>query len=508
MSNEQDGYVLGEAYPSRYHRETSPLWLSAVATALGARSPGLDGSFSYLELGCGSALGAAIHAAAWPAARFIGVDAHSGHMAHARALGAAAGLTGLEARHLTFAELAAAPDDALPPCDFIVLHGVYAWIAPDNRRAIARIVARWLKPGGLLYVSYMSQPGAAPLAGAQRLMFLSGQGADTPGAGALRGLERLRALRDGGAGYFSTHPELGRQLDHMARETPAYLAHEFLGQTWEPLHVGQVMRDFAAAGCRYLGSATPLENIDSVSIPAALQSLIQAETDREMAETLRDLARNQSLRRDIYQRAGDTLPAAPTLSPDEHRAALFEQAIAVLPGAPTDGPLRFDTRIGPVDGPRELFGPLLQALARGPQSYGGLAARPAYAQRPGVLNQLFQMLYWAGCAHPLRTTPIDIRAALALNRVLSATEESHDAAACLAAPVLGSALPVSALERSCAAVLLAHPALAGAALRQAARQRHTATGRSWPSDGEQQVTKFEHRVLPLWRQYGVVARPA
>lgn len=504
MRDEHDGYVMDAEYPARFHRETTPGWLTAVATALGARTPRAEGAFTYLELGCGSALGTAICAAAWPEARFVGVDANPHHMARAQALCDTAGLHNLELRQTTFSALAAAPDAALPLCDFIVLHGVYAWVSPANRQAIVRIVERCLKPGGLVYVSYMSQPGAALLAGAQRLMLLAADQSSHTRDGALAGLTLLRKLAQGGAGYFAAYPDLAQQLEHMTREAPEYLAHEFLNQHWEPLHVSQVMQDFALAGCRYLGSATPLENIDQISVPAGVQSMLAHEQNREISETLRDLARNQSLRRDLYQRepAGS---GTTQLSTDEHRAALLAQAVAALPGAPVDGPLRLDTRIGPVDCPRELFGPLLQALATEPQTYAGLAQLPAYRQRPGILNQLLQTLVWSGCAHPLRTTAVSLRPALMLNRALSHTDVATAQPSWLAAPVLGSAVPVSALERSAAAALLARPALAAADLVAATQNHHTASGLSWPGDATAQLARFERHTLPLWRRYGVVA---
>ncbi|MFC7553327.1 methyltransferase regulatory domain-containing protein [Pseudoroseomonas wenyumeiae] len=88
-----------------------------------------------------------------------------------------------------------------------------------------------------------------------------------------------------------------RQDDHA-------LAHELLPAHWQPFHVAEMMAAFAEAGCRYLGSATPPENIDAVSLPAATRPLVAGLADPALAETARDIARNQALRRDLYMRGG------------------------------------------------------------------------------------------------------------------------------------------------------------------------------------------------------------
>ena len=79
-------------------------------------------------------------------------------------------------------------------------------------------------------------------------------------------------LADGGAGFFVEHPGAAHQLDAMEREPAGYIAHEFLGAHWQPQHVADVIRAFARVDCSFLGSATPIENIDALSIPGRLQA--------------------------------------------------------------------------------------------------------------------------------------------------------------------------------------------------------------------------------------------
>jgi SAM-dependent methyltransferase len=410
-----DGYHTELIYPAFFHRELTPVWLVATVTALGYRAPGLCTPYTWCELGCGPGLTTLIAAATNPGGSFYAVDFDAAAIARARALAKEAGIGNAHFLRMSFADLAHAGGETLPPLDFIVSHGVLSWISPGNRQALLRIVERWMKPGGLACFAYMSQPGSAPLMAMQRVLRRLAETTEDAAAALAEGLELLRALRDGGAGQFVVSPDLGARIGQLAKEPPGYLAHEFLGEYWEPLHVADVIASFARTGASFLGSATPLENIDAVSIPAGAQPAISAIRDVALRETAKDIARNQSLRRDIYQRGAQPLSVA------EHRAALEAMRFAALPGAPRAGALRFDTRIGPIDGPAEMFSPLLAALADGkPKTFRELMALPAYAGNGGIVNQAAQTLMWAGILHPcLPDAPAHPSSAKALNRVLA-----------------------------------------------------------------------------------------
>ncbi|MEF3080850.1 class I SAM-dependent methyltransferase [Luteimonas sp. SMYT11W] len=388
-----DGYMADTAYPMHFHREQMPAWLHATATALGVRAPDLARPYRWCELGSGAGLTALVAAACNPSGRFTAVDADATQVARTRTIAERAGLANLDCVHADLRDYATHDGESF---DFIVSHGLWAWVSDAVRAACLAIVERRLAPGGLVAVGYMSHPGASQLQGAQRLLHEANRHleGDTVSR-TTTALSLLRDLADGGAGFFAEHPGASRQLDAMAREPAAYIAHEFLGAHWRPQHVADVIRDFAGVGCGFLGSATPIENIDALSIPGQLQPRMRTLPPGPLAETARDLARNQSLRRDLFQRDARRLDEA------AHLDALDALVFAALPGAPTtlSGDLRFDTRIGPVTGARDLFAPVLDALAQGPLSFAQLRTRAPYDTAPGLLNQALQALTWAGLVH-------------------------------------------------------------------------------------------------------------
>ncbi|MCD9098516.1 class I SAM-dependent methyltransferase [Luteimonas fraxinea] len=388
-----DGYAADAAYPMHFHREQMPAWLHATATALGFRAPDLARPYRWCELGSGAGLTALVAAACNPAGSFTAVDTDAAQIGQTRDIAERAGLANLECVHADLRDYTTHDDESF---DFIVSHGLWAWVSDAVRASFLAIVERRLAPGGLLELGYMSHPGASQLQGAQRLLHEAGRHLEGDAPARVTGaLSLLRDLADGGAGFFAEHPGASRQLDAMEREPAGYIAHEFLGAHWQPQHVADVIRAFAGVDCGFLGSATPIENIDALSIPGQLQARLRTLPPGPLAETARDLARNQSLRRDLFQRDARRLDDA------AHLDALDALVFAALPGAPTTltGDLRFDTRIGPVTGARDLFAPALDALAQGPLSFAELRVRAPYDAAPGLLNQALQALTWAGFVH-------------------------------------------------------------------------------------------------------------
>jgi SAM-dependent methyltransferase len=447
-----DAYLADVPYPSHFFRETMPVWMTSILTALGRRTPDLTRPYAWLELGCGTGLGVAVAAATNPPGRFVGVDLNDEAIAQARELVREAGIGNASFHGMDFDQALLAEDDRLPPCDFIVAHGLYSWITSDARAAVRRIVARKLKPGGLLCVSYLCHPGSASFDCAHRFMRrITRHRAGGSVAKARAGMAFLQRMARAGAGYFQDYPDAlpGEPIPDDAHA--ALLAHDYLNETRDALHVAEVMADFAAVDCEYAGSAAPWENVDTASLPGGtlelLEELRNGGADAATLETFKDLARHQTQRCDLYQRLH---PDGNALSDDDHRRALLAQRVCLLPAAPerlaaARGALTLPSRIGPVRLPMEDAAPLLNALQDGPRTYARLAALPAYVSRPGLVNMLLQLMAWRGWLHFLRPdhdiSRPDTRAARRLDAVLSRLPAPFNGPI-LTAAAIGSAIPL------------------------------------------------------------------
>lgn len=363
-------YLQNVVYPAFFHREQSPLWLSAVSEALGRPAPAPDGS--WCELGCGQGFGVAVLAAANPAMRFVGIDLNPKHIAMAKARADAAGL-----ENVTFicADLTD-PGAVEGAFDFVVCHGVLSWVPDRVRSAIAATSAGVLNPRGIAALHYMSEPGGAAFR-AFHAVFRAV--ADRPDPIA-EGLALLQAMRKAKAGFFQLHPHAEKTLDTLLDERPAYLAHEYLNPNFTPLGFAEIHGLMSQQGLRWLGSAKPIENIDAVSLPEAAAKSILPIKDVVLRETMKDMARNQPLRYDLFGK-----PAEPA-SDKVHLQMLRDREWTLLPDAPRAGALRFETTIGPVQGDAAIFGPLLDALKKEPLRFDRLEQIAPFKGRPGLLN--------------------------------------------------------------------------------------------------------------------------
>ena len=449
-----DGYVTDVAYTSHFHREITPSWLAMTSLLLGHRPPELGRAFRYADLGCGNGFTALAVAASCPHAEVWGFDFNPAHIEFARTLAARAGLTNAHFVETSFAALATQRDDALPDFDFMVAHGVLSWISPANRGHLMAVIARRLRPGGLVYLGYNVTTGWTGMVPVQalmrRLVEASSERTDLAVPGVLDFIDRLQ---QGGALLFQANPSLEVRLQDIRRQDARYIAHEYLNRDWHPLMFADIAGEMAGAKCSFIGSATLAENIDAVSVPAGMAPILAETRDRYLRETLRDVGCAQDFRRDVYRKGLAPMPAAEQLALMEP-LALVGLGLAAAEGGPV-----FTTQIGNVTGTPEIYRPLLAMLDEGPLAFGTARNIPDFAELPPVeLMQAFALLASGGYAHPMLPdggTVAGHAAARRLNQAIARANADGIELPRLAAPVIGSAVGVDMLETLAVGALLA-----------------------------------------------------
>ncbi|MGG2397346.1 class I SAM-dependent methyltransferase [Pseudomonas sp. SH1-B] len=391
--NAPPSYVRDTAYPPHYHREMQPVWLASLAQIQGSLAPAIDQPYNYCELGCGLGINLLVAAACNPLGQFLGVDFNEAQLAFARKAAQAIRLDNVRFINADFARFGQQNSQHF---DFIACHGVWSWIAPEQQAHILELVGKWLKPRGLLYLHYMCHPGATQMLPIQKL--LNEVAAQLPGDSQQKvraGLELLGQLD--ATGVFHDQPRLRASLQTLQRMNPAYLAHHFLSDHWQAQHSVDVHRMVASAGLSYLGSANVFENLDSLSIPEASQALLREQASPAIRELIKDMARHQHQRQDLFQRNPVSLP------PQQHIQQVATLRFGPCPSAERSGGLTFATPIGEIQGPVSVFSPILQRLNAGPASFQELSRLDTCKGDLGLLAQSLQMLMWHGSVHPLRT---------------------------------------------------------------------------------------------------------
>lgn len=437
MSDWGEGYVTDLQYVPGFCREQAPAILRLACLLNGVETPPEDAGFTYCDLGCGEGMAALILAAAYPEAKFYGVDFNPGHILRARSIAAAAALPNVEFLERGFEELL---DETLPEFDFITLHGVYSWISPELRRSIVQFIARRLKPGGIAYLGYNAMPGAAPGLAVQRL--LHDLGAQSPAPSdqkILWAISMLEKLKDARALAFVENDVVKRVIDLKGRGRTSYLAHEYLNDHWHPMYHADVARELSAAKLSYVGSADLLTNFQQFMVTPAQQELIASLDDATLKETVRDMCCPLSFRQDVFIRGARRMSAA-------RQEELLRRIRLALMIPRTSFRMQLNVATGKAE-LQPAYATIADALAAGPRTVSELLDLPELRGKSGkIAAEFVGVLVGTSQAMAMRDPAcIDPAPADRLNRVLAGELEDAGPAdiKTFAVALLGSGVAIS-----------------------------------------------------------------
>jgi len=143
-------------YPSMVFEQTHPERLRVVAHLHGLSAPPAE-TARVLEIAGGDGLNLIAFAAAYPRAQCQGFDLAPTAIERGQKLIAEAGLTNVELSVRDIMDARAAyPAGSF---DYIIAHGVYAWVPEPVRAEIMALIGHALSPDGVAFVSYNAMPG-------------------------------------------------------------------------------------------------------------------------------------------------------------------------------------------------------------------------------------------------------------------------------------------------------------------------------------------------------------
>ena len=307
MSDWTAGYVADIGYTYGYYQDLNPLRARLAFLAAGLRPPVDAGS--HCELGFGQGMSANIHAAASSSAWYAN-DFNPAQASFAQEVAAVSGAN----VHLTdesFADFCTRDD--LPDFDSIGLHGIWSWINDENRAVIVDFIKRKLKVGGVLYISYNTQPGWAAMAPMRDLLTEHSDVMGVPGVGIAARIEGALAFADKlmatNAAYFRSNPGVAERLARMKKQDRSYLAHEYFNRDWLPMPFSKMAQWLEPAKINFACSADYLSHLNAINFTPEQATLINEIPDRMFKETVRDFIVNQPFRKDYWVKGVRTLSA-------------------------------------------------------------------------------------------------------------------------------------------------------------------------------------------------------
>lgn len=506
------GYNVSSGYTHGFYRELAPHWLNFGALLHGYRVPELTGGFRYLELGTGQGFGLCALAAVYPQGEFIGVDFNPEHIAHARGLAEAAGLTNIRFEEADFSVLAEDWPADFGAFDYAVMHGIYSWVPEPIRAALVALLNRALQPGGLVYVSYNTLPGWTSAIPLQHMLRRLQVASSVSGEQIIQqGAALFDNLVQAGAGVAQAMPPLKARLDSLKTQSSAYLVQEYLHENWHPLWFSQVHDELAAAKLSYVGSATLPENYLPGLLAKEQAEVVNGAEGYVMRQELIDLMQNQSFRRDLYCRG-------PRL---QRRSMAQLGAFSVVAGRPLDETevCRISTSFGHLTIDFTLAQAIYAAVLDQPRTLDHVASLAPMTEKPvHELIQVVTMLLHAGYLALAHSAAARVEA---LNDVVSQQViDEFVPYTCLVGAHTPTALGASDTDMAFYRIVRQAPLQNSKQLAAALVDSLRASGRNLVKSGKVLSVPdeaFEHaqtlsekflgQTLPLWQRLGVMPPP-
>lgn len=475
-----DGYITSVDYTMGYYPELNPLrnHFALLMEGYGPPPPG-----PCCELGFGQGLSVAVHAAGGTDRTWWGTDFNPSHAFHARQMVDAAGVTA----HLgeeSFAEFCGRDD--LPQFAFIGLHGIWSWVSDESRALIVDFLRRKLMTGGVVYVSYNTQPGWAAMLPVRHLMTEHARWMSAPGHTDVQqmkdALDFVGKLFELDPVVVKANPQLKPRIADLQTKAPEYLVHEYLNREWHPMPFSQLADQLQSAKLSYATSAVLQERITEIQLTPEQDAFIAQIPHGGFRESVRDMIVNQQFRRDIWVRGARKLTRAEQMRQIENMHFVLGTDAASIPTT-IKGP-RGEASLN-----KDSTALLVSLLSEGdvPARLGDLLPRLAAGgvRLEGALS-LLSMLVGLGLVHPA-VSATQAAASQAscdrLNRYVMERSNTRSDIGYLASPATGGAIPVPASSHAFIAAYQAGAATAQECAQRVLRSMQAA-GRFVLKDGE------------------------
>lgn len=249
-----DGTAYDEVqYPAGLYPTTHPDHLAALCRLHGLEAPD-PAHARVLEVAGGDGVNLIAMAAACPQAQFLSFDLSARAVERGRALADAAGLGNVR---IEVGDILDAAETMAGTFDYIIVHGLYAWVPEVVQQATLKLIGRVLSPHGAAMISYNAKPGGYMRQAVRDMLRYQLTGYDDP-ADRLRHAHAILAdfiqPREGDSAAMAG---LRSVAEPMSRKNDGSLFHDELGDTYAPQALHEVAAAAAGHGLAFLNDATP-----------------------------------------------------------------------------------------------------------------------------------------------------------------------------------------------------------------------------------------------------------
>lgn len=302
MNDWNEGYFTNSPYTFGYYRELSPMHQKFVLLMNGIKSPEISQDSIHCELGFGQGVSIAIQAATNPGT-YIGTDFNPAHACQANDL-----LQSFSDDSRTkffddsFEELY---NRDLPQFDSISLHGIWSWVSEENRQMILKFARKFLKPGGIFYVSYNVFPGQTAMSQFRELMMLHDKFEESSSSTKKRvqnAIDFVQRFIDAKPTMLEMIPNFVSVFEEKSHEDLDYIAHEFFNEHWKSMYFSEAVGQMSTAKLDFACSSELIEVYDQFNYSDQALEYLQTIDNPILKQQMKDYFMNRRFREDLFMR--------------------------------------------------------------------------------------------------------------------------------------------------------------------------------------------------------------
>jgi len=229
-------------YPSAVHPTTHPEHLAMVARlhGLAAADPR---KARVLDIGGGDGMNVLAMAAAYPDGQYVSIDLAPSAVAAGEEMRKTGGFDNVR---IEVADIVDVADSFEGEFDYVIAHGVYAWVPPVVQEAILRLIDRVLAPEGIADISYNALPGGYFRMALRDMLQFETMGITDPEERISRSLGFLRSFAEPREKDGEILRAMRRIAEVTSKKNPATLFHDEGGECYDPKSITEVVEAAAA----------------------------------------------------------------------------------------------------------------------------------------------------------------------------------------------------------------------------------------------------------------------
>lgn len=435
-----DGYQTEVNYTYGYYRDLSPTYQKFCLLLNGVDCSEDHEQHQHCELGFGQGVSLNIHAASG-LGTFYGTDFNPAHAAHANMLAEHSNTP----HHFYDASFEELLHKELPMFDSISLHGIWSWISHENQHIILKFIRKFLKPNGIVYISYNCLTGWAANMPIRELFHshFNFNSSSNPLQKVSDSLNFSESLLTQEPIFAKRNPNALQKVQELKNQNPHYLIHEYLNQDWQCFSFQQVVRILESVKLSYAGSTDLNVHLDNINFSAEHQQFLNQIEHPIFKEQCRDYFANTQFRRDLFIRGKNQLTAL------QIQERLRKTAFVLL-AAPSELPASIHGYLGKFNLLQEIYVPLGKIFKEqnyAPQTIAALETALPELNYAQILNALM-ILCHLGLAQPCQTSTNNqmLEQAHQLNAFILKQASFHTNYQVLASPVTGIGIPCDQLK--------------------------------------------------------------